>query len=136
VFKNALELTDEHADSRKIFQLAKQKIEENWNQVIDNRLQTYYDSIATPLTNSMPEKVIPAAFYSQVRTLFVEKGAHIWGSFDAQNNQLTQHATREDGDDCLIEKAVLQTVLHGGDIYVLDKEKMPKGATIAAQLRY
>ena len=84
----------------------------------------------------MPESVIPAAFYSQVRSLFVEKGAHIWGSFDAQNNKLELHASREEGDDCLVEKAAVQTILNGGEVFVMEKEKMPKGATIAALLRY
>jgi hypothetical protein len=131
-----LELTDEHADNSKLFSQAKERIESRSNQERDERLETYYNSIATPLSNSMPESVIPAAFYSQVRSLFVEKGAHIWGSFDAQNNKLEMHANREEGDDCLVEKAAVQTILNGGEVFVMEKEKMPKGATIAALMRY
>lgn len=131
-----LEVTDEHADNQKLFSQAKGRIEARSNQERDERLETYYNSIATPLTNSMPESVIPAAFYSQVRSLFVEKGAHIWGSFDAQNNRLEMHANREEGDDCLVEKAAVQTILNGGEVFVMEKEKMPKGATIAALMRY
>jgi hypothetical protein len=131
-----LEVTDEHADNKKLFRQAKGRIEARLNQERDQRLETYYNSIATPLTNSMPETVIPAAFYSQVRSLFVEKGAHIWGSFDAQNNRLEMHANREEGDDCLVEKAAVQTILNGGEVFVMEKEKMPKGATIAALMRY
>lgn len=131
-----LELTDEHADNKKLFSQAKDRIEARSNQERDERLETYYNSIATPLTNSMPETVIPAAFYSQVRSLFIEKGAHIWGSFDAQNNKLEMHANREEGDDCLVEKAAVQTVLNGGEVFVMEKEKMPKGATIAALFRF
>jgi hypothetical protein len=136
IFPTDLPMDDEHADSRKIFQQAREKMEKTWNQYVSERLKTYYDSIATPLTKSMPESVIPAAYYGQVRYLFVEKGAHAWGRFDAESNQLILHADREDNDDCLLEKAAVQTVLHGGEVFVLEKNKMPNGATIAALTRY
>lgn len=136
VFDTNLEVTEEPTDSRELFKQAKSKIEERTKHARNSMLEIYYNSIATPLTNSMPETVIPAAYYSQVRTLFVERGAHIWGSFDAQNNRLDMHAEREPGDDCLLEKAAIQTILHGGEVFVMEKEKMPKGATIAALLRY
>lgn len=136
ILDTELIVTDEHSEGRELFEQAKKKIEERHQREKDERLETYFNSIATNLTTSMPEKVIPATYYSQVRALFVEKGAHIWGSFDEQSNQLNMHAAKEDGDDCLLEKAAVQTVLHGGEVYILEKDKMPKGATIAALLRY
>lgn len=129
-------VVDEHADGKELFQHARKKIEERQEQEQNERLETYNNSIATPLTASMPEQVIPATYYSQVRALFIERGAHIWGSFDQQNNQLNMHSEREDGDDCLVEKAAIQTVLHGGEVFILEKDKMPRGATIAALMRY
>lgn len=129
-------VSDEYVDAKELFQQARQKIEERQQRERDIRLETYYNSIATNLTSSMPEHVIPATYYSQVRALFVEKGAHIWGSFDQQNNRIDMHVSQEDGDDCLIEKAAVQTILHGGEVFILEKDKMPKGATLAALLRY
>jgi hypothetical protein len=136
IMDTSLGVDDEHADSRDLYQQARQKIEERQEQEKNERLETYNNNIATSLTASMPGQVIPATYYSQVRALFVERGAHIWGSFDEQNNGLVMHAEREEGDDCLVEKAAVQTVLHGGEVFILDKDKMPKGATIAALMRY
>ena len=136
VMDTELSVTNEHAESRTLFEQARQKINDRQEQERNEHLDTYMNNIITDLTSSMPEKVIPATYYSQVRTLFVEKGAHIWGHFDDQNNKLVMHASREDGDDCLIEKAAIQTILHGGEVYITEKDKMPKGAVIAALLRF
>ena len=136
ILATELVMEDEHADGRKIYQLARHKIDELFDKEKDARLEAYFNSIATPLTSSMPNNVIPAAYYSQVRTLFIEKGAHVWGHFDELNNQLTLHDEKQDGDDCMIDKAAIQTVLHGGEVFILEKEKMPNGAMIAALLRY
>jgi hypothetical protein len=136
IMSTELLVDDENANSRELFLQAREKLEERMKTEMNERLETYYNSIATNLTSSMPEHVIPATHYSQVRALFVERGAHIWGSFDEQNNKLNMHAEREEGDDCLVEKAAIQTILHGGEVFILEKEKMPKGATIAALLRY
>jgi hypothetical protein len=107
-----------------------------FNRRHEEALEKYCNNLATPLTSSMPETVIPASFYSRVSDLFLCRGEHIWGSFDREANQLTMHANKEDNDDCLLDKAAVQTILNGGEVHILEKEKMPKGSTIAALMRY
>jgi hypothetical protein len=103
---------------------------------VNRALENYGNQSATALTSSIPADVIPAAHYGRVSHLFVVKDEHIWGSFDEMNNQLIIHDTQLDGDECLIDKAVIKTLLTGGEVHFLEKERMPADSKIAALLRY
>ena len=87
-------------------------------------------------TSSIAADVIPAAYYAQISHLFVCKGEHIWGTFDEMQNELVFHDTAdEDGED-LIDNAVEKTLLNGGEVFLLEKEKMPAETQIAAVMRF
>jgi hypothetical protein len=66
----------------------------------------------------------------------VVKDEHIWGTFDEMNNDLSIHGTQEPGDECLIDKSVIKTLLTGGEVYILPADKMPAASKIAAIMRY
>jgi hypothetical protein len=51
-------------------------------------------------------------------------------------NKLVIHETQQNGDECLLNTAVIKTILTGGDVHILEKEKMPAASQIAAVLRY
>ena len=99
-------------------------------------LESYGNHSATALTSSVPADVIPAAHYGRVSQLFVRKDKHLWGSFDEQNNQLELHTSQEDGDECMLDKAVIKTILTGGEVFILEEERMPADSVIAALMRY
>ena len=99
-------------------------------------LEKYGNKSATELTSSIPADVIPAAYYGRVDTLFVDKNAALWGTFDKDSSELVLHDTQEADDDSLIDNVITQTFLNGGEVYELDKEEMPEGAEVAARLRY
>lgn len=126
----------EHHSLPMLYNAAREKMEPFFQKPLNTALEAYHNKLATALTSSMPESVIPASYYGKVSDLFVDKDAHLWGTFDAQSNQLNLHATRENGDDCMLDKAAIQTILHGGHVYLLPKDKMPKGSTVAALMRY
>ncbi len=56
----------------------------------------------------------------------MEKNAQIWGRFDENTNKLVIHQERQAEDECLINQAVLNTLMNGGDVHVLEKEQMLK----------
>jgi hypothetical protein len=99
-------------------------------------LAKYGDRSATSLTSTDPMEIIPAAYYSRVEELFVEKDEHIWGTFNEKTQSLTLHAEETDGVSDLLDKAVLRTYLNGGAVHILNKEKMPEKEKIAAIMRY
>lgn len=126
----------DHEDLRSLFQRSLEIMAPYFEERSKRALENYYNQLATPRTSSMPDKVIPASFYKQVSDLFAEKGAHIWGKFDEQSNTLTVHEEKQDGDECLINLAVVNTLMNGGDVHILDADRMPKQAVIAATMRY
>jgi hypothetical protein len=68
--------------------------------------------------------------------LFVQRDEQIWGTFDEQANELVIHEKQEENDDSLLDKAVMKTILNGGEVFVVDKEDMPVQSKLAALMRY
>lgn len=136
IYDDAITGNQQNESEQALFLKAREKLSPYFNQKNKNALQNYYNGIATAATSSMPEKVIPASYYAQVSDLFVCAGMHIWGDFNEADNKLEIHETKQDGDNCLIDKAVVHTYLNGGNVYLLEKDQMPKGSIIAATLRF
>ena len=123
-------------ETTNLYNDAKELMKPYFEQRVNKALETYGNQSATGLTSSIPADVIPATYYAKVSQLFVCKGAHLWGHFDEMSNELTFHDTPdEDGED-LIDNAVVKTFANGGEVFLLDKEKMPADCQIAALMRY
>ncbi|MDF3077777.1 MAG: hypothetical protein K0S09_1666 [Sphingobacteriaceae bacterium] len=126
----------EHSNLQELYPRALEIAAPVFKERTKKALQSYGNSLATPLTSSMPEKVIPASYFSQISDLFVEKGLHIWGTFNQEQNQLVVHEKKQQGDECLVDRAIVNTLLHGGDVHILEKSEMPNRAEIAAFMRF
>jgi hypothetical protein len=103
---------------------------------VKKALANYGNQSATSLTSSIPEDVIRASHYGQVAHLFIQKNEHLWGKFDEQANVLSLHDQEEEDDECMLDKSAIKTILNGGEVHILPKEKMPADSKIAALLRY
>ena len=136
IWEKALTGSHEHENLSTLYEQARTVMEPYFQERVAKALQTYGNQSATELTSSIPEDVIPAAHYGRVSQLFALKGEHIWGTFDEMNNQLTMHPTQQDGDECLVDKAVIKTLLNGGEVFILPEEKMPGRSKLAAIMRY
>jgi hypothetical protein len=99
-------------------------------------LTLYGNQSATALTSSIVDDVIPAAYYGRIAHLFVQRGAHIWGTFDEMANELQVHESEGENREDLIDNAVEKTLQTGGDVYVLDAGQMPADSPVAAIMRY
>jgi hypothetical protein len=97
----------------------------------DHALGQYEKGDADRIPRSLDE-IVPAAFDGRVLHLFVAEGFQETGAFNEQTRQLTRQAN---GDD-LVNVAVLQTLAHAGDVYILPAEKVPGKSQVAALLRY
>lgn len=136
IAEEAITGNQEHESSHVLYEKACEILQPYFNQEINKALQNYYNQIATPLTSSMPDKIVPASFYAQISDLFVCKGEHIWGKFNDADNVLEIHPEKQEDDECLIDLAAAKTYANGGAVHLLEKEKMPKESVIAAFMRY
>ncbi len=99
-------------------------------------LESFGIHSATEKTSTDASEVIPAAHYGRVSRLFVAKDEHLWGTFDEMNNSLEIHETKNEDDECLLDKAVIKTVQTGGEVHFLDRSDIPGNGSIAALMRY
>jgi hypothetical protein len=99
-------------------------------------IAVYHDRVAHGLASSNIHEIAPAVCAGRVQTLFMLQGEHQWSAFDDESFtiQMEQSPTAENED--LLDLAVAQAFLHGGDVYVLTEEEMPDQTSIAAVLRF
>lgn len=136
IWGDAVTGSHEYEDTGSLYAQARAKIEPYFEEKINKAVDLYGNQSATGLTSSVLEDVIPAAHYGRVAQLFAVKGEHIWGSFDEMNNELVLHETQQEGDECLIDKSVIKTLLTGGEVFLIPAEKMPAPSQLAARMRY
>jgi len=126
----------EHEDRQSLYLKAKEKLGAYFREYSNEALKNYYNSSGTELTTSVVEKVVPAACFAQVSDLFVQKDERIWGSFDEVNNKISIHDVKHTDDECLINKAIIKTLMNGGEVHMLNEDKMPSKTPLAAFLRF
>ena len=119
-----------------LYKDAKELMKPYFEQGLNKALELYMNNTATNKTSSIAADVIPATYYSQVSHLFVCKGEHIWGTFDEMTNELKFHDTPDEEGHDLINKAVVKTLSNGGEVFILEKERMPADTQVAAVLRF
>jgi hypothetical protein len=97
----------------------------------DRALSQYEKGARSRIPRSL-EEVVPAAFDGRVLHLFVAEGFHELGAFSEQTREVSRRA---DGDD-LVNMAAMQTLAHGGDVYLLPRARVPEQSQVAALLRF
>lgn len=79
-----------------------------------------------------PADIVTAAAAGRVSHLFARTGARLPGRFDAQSLAATPAA---DGPDDLVDRAIVETLRNGGDIFPLG-DRGSEGTVLAAAYRY
>ncbi|MFN2459035.1 MAG: hypothetical protein ABR502_12610 [Chitinophagaceae bacterium] len=136
VWEDALTGSHEHEDTATLYHKAKEKMRPYFQQRVEKAIQIFGNQSATEFTSSIPSDVISATYYARVSHLFVQNGAHIWGTFNEANNELKFHDKQKAESEDLIDNAVVKTLATGGEVFLLEKEKMPADSVIAAIMRY
>jgi len=109
----------------------------SWSEADRAAAAAKYQQLAgTGKTADDLRQILPAACQGQIESLFVDRGAHLWGSFDVQTSevQLNGEAEKAAADD-LLDLAAVQTLLNRGTVYSVEAEKCPS-PPICAVFRY
>jgi hypothetical protein len=136
VWDKALTGSREHQETKSLYKDARALMEPYFMQRTTKALEQFGNRSATELTSSIVNDVVPAAYYGRVAQLFVCKGEHVWGTFDEMLSELQIHDSQQPESEDLIDNAVVRTLSTGGEVFLLDKEKMPVDGCLAALLRY
>lgn len=115
----------------------------SWNIVKFHFLEDMYDDMERFADLSGSEKrsdnlskIVEAAYYGRVDSLFVPIGEHSWGWFDQERDVVHHSATPKNGEHDLINMAAIKTLTQSGRVYALEKSEMPTSSSIAAIFRY
>ncbi len=107
------------------------------HQHLDNALQRYESALGTDKIADDIRNVVLAASDGRVDTLFLEKSRRVWGRVDVDLRAV--HLTPNDIPQAeeLMDFAAAHTLIHGGNVYALDHDRLPSGeSSLAALLRY
>ena len=84
---------------------------------------------------AVPE-IVRAAMQGQVDTLFVAAGEQRWGTADPHTFEVTSHDQAQPGDEDLLDRAAVHTLLNSGTVLALPAQQVPSQGPAAALLRY
>jgi hypothetical protein len=102
----------------------------------DNALSKYQAMAGTGQTSDDIEKIVLDAATGRVESLFVEKDTFLWGRFDPVKNSIEIVGAPDKDNYCLISYACINTLKNKGMVYILDKDIMPAGSSMACVYRY
>jgi len=100
--------------------------------------ERFQEAAAGPRAVHEADQALESSLDGQIDTLFVAYDAHVWGRFDPASRMIERHESPAPDDEELLDRAAVQTYLHGGTVYAVSREAMPEsaGTSIAAILRY
>ena len=111
---------------------ALEAINQNYEAKVDGILAEYDHKAGGGASNRLKD-VVTAAHDGRITTLVISDSSSAQGNFDVATNEA--HGGGDSKTD-LVNEAAVQTILHGGTVYVAPNAKMPHGAPAAAIFRY
>ncbi len=70
--------------------------------------------------------ILSKSLKGEVETLFIAKGRHSWGEYDAEKGNIDMYKEQKPGAIDLLDLAATHTHLNNGDIYFVPKDEMPQ----------
>jgi len=110
-------------------------IERCYEHKVDEALAEYDHKVGGGGTNRLKD-VVTAAHDGRIKTLLVSDTLQTTGVFDETTHTVKGRETGTAEDEDLVNDAVVQTILHAGQIFVAPNKKMPNGSAVAAIFRY
>jgi hypothetical protein len=91
----------------------------------------------TGLGSADLSEVARAAVFGRVRTLMVARGKTLWGVFDRTTGEVSKHERQKGAhDDDLLDDVAEAVLTRGGQVLVLEPDRMPGAEPLAAVLRW
>lgn len=103
---------------------------------LNDALERYGTQVSHGLGSSDLHEVITAAHAGRVENLFVAKGEEVWGRVDEKTGSASPGQEDEPGTEDLLDHAAVQTLLHGGTVFAVERDRMPNKGPIAASFRF
>jgi hypothetical protein len=120
-----------------LHKLSWQIVQEKFEKDFEQALEAYHQKeVKNGETSTEIEKIVPAAYYQQIHTLFSAENVQLWGKFKPDENLVLIKKEPSTHNEDLINLAATHTLTNGGEVLVVPQEKIPNMAKLAAIFRY
>ena len=126
----------ESLSARELHEQAWKLVQPHFQKAQEDALAKYYQLAGTGQTSTIVSEVIQAATGGRVASLFVAVGVQRWAAVGAGNGRFESHDEVRPGDADLLDLAATQTLMNGGEVFVVQPEVVPGKAPLAAVFRY
>jgi Bacterial archaeo-eukaryotic release factor family 3 len=110
--------------------------EQHWNLPLKKALEQYEEVGGTERRVGGVAECVRAAYEGRISHLFVGEGAQWLGTFNPDTLESRLEPDGHGNAEDLVNLAALQTILHGGEVWVLPAEKIPSHNQVAGVCRY
>lgn len=133
IYHNPLQISEDELHAK-----AWEIIERETTSPVDEAITQYQDLLGTQKTNTDVSTLPLAASSGRVDTLLVDKNSTILGQVDTNQQEVVLGNGQDQSQDIdLINFSIQQTILNGGDVYIIDEEQLTtEESPIAAIMRY
>lgn len=95
-----------------------------------------FERFGSERTSVSLKEIVKAAHDGRVLHLFVAEGERHMGDWDETNDRVRMHREEQPGGEDIINAAAVQTLRHGGNVFVIPRNRIPHGSQMAAVMRY
>lgn len=119
-----------------LHQLGLSIVEPYFREKQEEAVRLYHEFAGLGRTTDILESIVTESYHGRIQTLLVAGSQQKWGRYDSSSDRVEVHPEEESCDIDLLDFAAAHTLVHRGDVYVIDEDKVPGGAPAAAVLRY
>jgi hypothetical protein len=81
-------------------------------------------------------EILSAAMAGKVEVLLADPHVAEWGMFDVTAGKVRECDGAQTGSEDLVNLAIAETLLHGGNVFAAQQHELPTASPVAAILRY
>ncbi len=102
-------------------------VEPHLKKVRQRTIEKYQRLAGTGKTSYNLEEIVKASGEGRIESLFIARNAHKWGKVKENGEtKIEIHEEFQHNDQDLLGKSAVQTILNGGDAYLLNREDLPE----------
>lgn len=125
LYEKHLEGDPEFKNKTKMHQQSWALIQGYFEKTLDAKLDLFTELYHTPKISYDPSEIIPAALQGKIDTLFVKKGADLFGVYNTENNHVRFDDSKKMTNVSLLNLAAMNTFIQRGNVFILEPKVMP-----------
>ncbi len=127
----------EHEDPVLLHEKSIDLLRDNIESDRKEKATIFEQALAAKKASFKEQEIIPAAITGRIDTLFVQKGATMWGIYDKESNSIQERDKEAAHSNCLLNMAAMHTILNSGKVYLMEPGEMPESSSkLNAIFRY